>query len=60
MFKHCPILYLDEAKLRFVKEFEKQISCSTISRILKAAGMSYKYLERRAIQISEDEVCALL
>jgi transposase len=57
LFKRCPILYLDEAKAGFIKEFDKQISCSTVSRILKEAGMSYKYLERRAIQIAELEVC---
>lgn len=51
LYKNCPILYLDEAKSQFKQTFHKTISTSSISRILHAEGLSWKVLERRAIQI---------
>lgn len=47
---------LDEAKQLFEKTFSKTISTSSICRILHAEGMSYKSIERRAIQLREDDI----
>jgi transposase len=56
LYKTRPILFLDEAKYEFDHEFNVQISRSYISVILREAGLTWKVLERRAIQISEADV----
>ena len=56
LYKARPILFLDEAKYEFDREFNTQISRSYISVILREAGLTWKVLERRAIQISEADV----
>lgn len=51
-----PVLYLDEAKLQFQIRFNISISTSHICQILHANNMSWKTLERRAIQIKDSEI----
>ncbi|XP_055546422.1 uncharacterized protein LOC129730856 [Wyeomyia smithii] len=51
LYKDCPILYLDETKSQFERRFHKTISTASICRILHEEGLSWKVLERRAIQI---------
>lgn len=51
-----PTLYLDEAKRKFERHFQKAISKSTVSIILHDAGMTWKVLERRAIEITSAEI----
>ncbi|XP_038112199.1 uncharacterized protein LOC119767516 [Culex quinquefasciatus] len=57
LYKSCPVLLLDEAKQRFQLKFGKQISITTINRILHAEGYSWKVLERRAVQLRTQDVC---
>ncbi|KAI9351533.1 hypothetical protein BDR26DRAFT_432816 [Obelidium mucronatum] len=57
LFKRQPTLFLDEAKVLFQSQFPGcSISLSSVSVILKEAGMTWKVLERRAIQISKYDV----
>lgn len=56
LYEKLPTLYLDEAKQRFTSHFGVPISVSSICKILHAHGLSWKVLERRAIQIRESEV----
>lgn len=56
LFKARPVLHQNEAALLFFKEFLTQISTSSISTILSEAGLTWKVLERRAIQIQLDDV----
>lgn len=56
LYKKCPILYLDEARQRFRNHFGITISASSICNILHAYGMTWKALERRAVQIREDDI----
>ncbi|XP_055538395.1 uncharacterized protein LOC129725956 [Wyeomyia smithii] len=51
-----PVLFLDEAKVRFQLHFFTTISVSSICAILHESGLSWKTIERRAIQIREDEI----
>lgn len=51
LYKERPILHQNEAALLFFKEFQIQISTSSICTILAEAGLTWKVLERRAIQI---------
>lgn len=51
-----PVLFLDEAKIRFQSHFHTTISVSSICAILHESGLSWKTIERRAIQIREDEI----
>lgn len=51
-----PSTYLDEAKDLFQETFKKEISRSTISRVLAKIGFSRKVLEKRAIQIKRKEI----
>lgn len=57
LFKKTPILYLDEAREQFQEEFSFNISVGSICNILHAAGMTWKALERRAIQAREEDIC---
>lgn len=56
LYENCPIMYLDEAKSEFERKFHKSISTSSVSRILHAEGLSWKVLERRAIQIRMQDI----
>lgn len=51
-----PVLFLDEGKTRFQLHFHVTISVSSICAILHESGLSWKTIERRAIQIREDEI----
>ena len=51
LYEREPVLYLDEARARFIKRFSISISASTIWTILSQSGLTWKVLERRAIQI---------
>lgn len=56
LFKRDPTLYLDEAKEAFERTFFIPISTSSICRILHHEGLSWKALERRAVQIRTDDI----
>ncbi|XP_062700586.1 uncharacterized protein LOC134284959 [Aedes albopictus] len=56
LYKKNPILYLDEARQQFAIHFGTSISASTICKILHAHGLSWKTLERRAIQIRQADI----
>lgn len=56
LFKERPILYQQECVRLFMKEFKEHISTSTISVILHEAGLTWKTLERRAIQLQIKDV----
>jgi transposase len=56
LYTKNPVLFLDEAKEKFEKEFQMTISVSSICLILHQAGFSYKALERRAIQVTYDSI----
>lgn len=56
LYTSCPIIYLDEAKAAFERHFHKTISTSSVSRILHAEGLSWKVLERRAVQIRIQDI----
>ncbi|KAI9347413.1 hypothetical protein DFJ73DRAFT_777509 [Zopfochytrium polystomum] len=51
-----PILHLDEAVKRFQERFGVLISVSSVCRILHESGLTWKVLERRAIQINVVEI----
>ncbi|XP_062704702.1 uncharacterized protein LOC134287015 [Aedes albopictus] len=51
-----PTLFLDEAQKRFFHKFGTPISRSSVVRILHAEGMSWKKLERRAMQIRNADI----
>lgn len=56
LYKKRPILYQKEAAYLYFEEFQESISSSTISFILHEAGLSWKVLERRAIQIQLKDI----
>jgi transposase len=56
LYRRSPVLYLEEAKLKFIENFNASISASTICIILKESGLTWKVLERRALQIKIDDV----
>lgn len=56
LYRIEPILFLDEAKQRFQHYFQISISVSSICTILHEAGLSWKTIERRAMQIRDDEI----
>lgn len=56
LYRKYPILYLDEARQRFMNHFGVTISASSVCNILHAYGMSWKALERRAVQIRQDDI----
>nr|XP_029718012.1 uncharacterized protein LOC115260828 [Aedes albopictus] len=56
LYQNEPFLFLDEAKERFQRNFKLSISVSSICTILHESGLSWKSIERRAIQIREDEI----
>ncbi|KAJ3379238.1 hypothetical protein HDU80_002534 [Chytriomyces hyalinus] len=56
LYKARPVLLLEEAKKLFQARFSTSISASHISFILREAGLSWKVIERRAIQINQEDV----
>lgn len=56
LYEKTPILYQDEAQTFFYRKFGETISASSISTILHEAGLTYKILERRAIQLQLSDV----
>lgn len=56
LYHEKPILYLDEAKQHFEINFNITISTSYICQILHENNMSWKTLEKRAIQIRDSEI----
>ncbi|XP_037027831.1 uncharacterized protein LOC119068368 [Bradysia coprophila] len=56
LYHENPILYLDEAKYEFHVRFNISISTSHICNILHANNMSWKTLERRAVQIRDTDI----
>ncbi|XP_053685759.1 uncharacterized protein LOC128735293 [Sabethes cyaneus] len=55
-YRKNPILYLDEARQRFTLHFGVSISASSICNILRSYGMTWKVLERRAMQIRQKDI----
>ncbi|XP_058825410.1 uncharacterized protein LOC131685582 [Topomyia yanbarensis] len=51
-----PVLFLSECRDLFYSHFYRTISESSICRILHAEGLSWETLERRAIQVKEEEI----
>lgn len=56
LFKARPVLHQNEAAMLFFQKFHAEISTSSISTILSEAGLTWKVLERRAIQIQLEDV----
>lgn len=56
LYHKNPVLYLDEAKTQFQMRFNLTISTSHICHILHENNMSWKTLEKRAIQIKDMEI----
>lgn len=56
LYRREPVLFLDEARQKFYKRFFIAISVSSICLILHGAGMTWKCIERRAMQIRDDEI----
>ena len=56
-FQNYPTSFLDEVRRKFIKEYQINISCSTIWRIIDEAGFTRKVIERRAIEISVVDIC---
>lgn len=56
LYKQKPLLYLHEAGKLFEDHFRMKISASSICRILHSEGLTWKCLERRAIQVRQDDV----
>lgn len=56
LYLRNPVLFLDECSDLFYRKFHMSISAASICRILHAEGLTWKTLERRAIQIREDEI----
>lgn len=56
LYRVNPTLYLDEARHKFQKHFNESISASYICQILHKNNMSWKTLEKRAIQIRDSEI----
>lgn len=51
-----PVLFLDECCELFLQHFNTTISAGSVCRILHAEGLTWKALERRAIQVREDQI----
>ncbi|XP_053695985.1 uncharacterized protein LOC128743543 [Sabethes cyaneus] len=56
LYQSKPTTFLDEAARLFFKHFHVTISIASICRILHHEGMTWKTLERRAIQIRESDI----
>lgn len=56
LYQKNPILYQEEAASLFYQKYHISISTTSISLILRQAGLSWKVLEKRAIQIQMADV----
>lgn len=56
LFHTKPTTFLDEAAKLFLKHFHITISVASVCRILHHEGMTWKTIERRALQIKEEDV----
>lgn len=56
LYTKRPILTLEEASRLFYAKYKEQISSSSISFILHEHGLTWKRLERRAVQISLTDI----
>lgn len=56
LYRQRPLLYLNEARTAFEGHFKISISASSVCRILHSEGFTWKSLERRAIQIRQDDI----
>lgn len=56
LYKKRPVLYLDEARDLFRRHFFQEISKQSVFNILHAEGLTWKVIERRAIQIRQDDI----
>lgn len=56
LYYRNPVLYLEECRDLFYQKYQIKISGSSICRILHSGGLTWKTLERRAIQIKEHEI----
>ncbi|CAK4292824.1 unnamed protein product [Aphanomyces euteiches] len=51
-----PLSFLDEVKYAFEREFHQTIAISTVWQTIHDFGMTWKVLERRAIQVKENDI----
>ncbi|KAH9112070.1 hypothetical protein AeMF1_013536 [Aphanomyces euteiches] len=51
-----PLLYQEEAQARFIRQFSIMINACTVWKILREAGLTWKVLEQRALQISYQDI----
>jgi transposase len=56
LFESYPCYFLDEVQSKFIKKFKMNISISTIWRIMHDGGLTRQVMERRAIQISVNDI----
>lgn len=56
LYKHRPLLFLGDAKQAFTNNFRMNISVESVCRILHCEGLTWKTLERSAIQIRHDDM----
>uniref|UniRef100_A0A336MXF3 CSON006926 protein n=1 Tax=Culicoides sonorensis TaxID=179676 RepID=A0A336MXF3_CULSO len=56
LYEKKPILTLNETQKIFYNRFHQSISASSVLTILKEAGLTWKRLERRAVQISLSDI----
>jgi transposase len=55
-YEKYPCSFLDEVRDKFMKQFHMNISKTTIWRIVNSAGLTRKVIERRAIEISVNDI----
>lgn len=56
LYKVEPVLHVDEARIRFQRRFKTSISAASVVRILRTGGLTWKKIERRAIQIRRSKI----
>jgi transposase len=56
-YKALPLTFLDQAKSAFKRHFDKYISIATVWKVLHDAGLTWKVIKRRAIQINQQDIC---
>jgi transposase len=56
LYLNRPTMYLEEAKYAFTQYWNQEISVGTILAILHERSITYKVIERRAINIKESDI----
>lgn len=56
LYNTRPVLYHKEAARMYLEHFQETISVSAVSTILHQEGFTWKTLERRALQIHENDI----